>query len=120
MLNKNKKQEKCQPTLEEFLQFRPKRLDFEWSENDEGLVEIKVPKFKSNFGKSFCKLFRKDPTFFAKMDKIGSLVWKNSDGKQTLKEILEKLKKEFPDEEKIEDRLFYFLYQMHNLNYIRY
>ncbi len=119
MLNKNKKQKK-QPTIEEFLKYRPKRNDFEWSKNEDGLVEIKVPKFKSNFGKSFCKFIRKDPTFYAKMDKIGTIVWENCDGKTTIEEIHEKLKKEFPDEEKIEERLFFFLYQMHKLNYIDY
>ena len=33
------------------------------------------------------------------MDKLGSLVWKNCDGKNAVKDILELLKKEFPKEE---------------------
>ena len=106
------------PTAEEFLQYRPKRLDFEWSEKADGLVELKVPKFKGNFGKSFCKVIRKDDTFTANMDKIGTLIWKNCDGNQTVKQILEKLKKEFPNEENIDQRLFLFLQQMNGLNYL--
>jgi len=117
--SKNKTQYRP-PTVEEFLQFIPRRLDFEWSTNEEGLVSLKVPKFKSNLGTNFCKIIRKDENFTANMDKIGSIVWKNCDGKKTVKQILQKLKKEFPKEENIDQRLILFLQQMKNLNYIDY
>ena len=117
---KRKKQRYQPPTVEEMLQFRPKRADFEWSTNDDGLVEIKVPKFQSSFGKSFCNVIKKDNKFTANMDKIGSIVWKNSDGVTTVKEILEILRKEFPKEENMDQRLFLFLQQMGNLGYIAY
>jgi hypothetical protein len=77
---KNKKPKPRLPTEEEFHEFRPKRKDFKWTKNAEGLVEIMVPKFNSNLGKSFCKTLRKDNLFVAKMDKIGTIVWDNSDG----------------------------------------
>ena len=117
LIRKNKNKNRL-PTAEEFLQFRPKRNEIEWSKNAEGLVELKVPKFKSNFGKSFCKVTRKDQTFAAKMDKIGTLVWENCDGVQNVESILKKLKKAFPKEENIDQRLFSFLQQMHSLNYL--
>ena len=116
-IKKNKEKHRL-PTEKEFLSFRPKRGDFEWSENSEGLVEIKVPKFTSNFGKSFCNILRKENEFTANMDKYGSLVWKHCDGKKTVKEILEVMKKEFPKDENIDQRLFLFLQQMQSLNYI--
>lgn len=106
------------PTVEEMLKLRPRRLDFEWSENEEGLVRIKVPKFQGNVGKSLCKIVRKDNTFTANLDKLGSIVWKNCDGKKSVKQILDKIKKEFPKEENIDQRLFYFIQQMTGLNYI--
>jgi len=106
------------PTVEEMLSFRPNKLDFEWSTNDEGLVEIKVPKFTSNFGKSFCKVIRKDNIFCAKMDKFSTIVWKKSDGKNSVKDILNILEKKFPNEENLDQRLFLFLQQMYSLNYI--
>lgn len=118
MLRRNKENKPRLPTAEEFLQYVPKRQDFEWSINAEGLIELKVPKFKSNFGKSFCKVIKKDDVFVANMDKVGTVVWKNCDGKHTVKQILEKLKKEFPNEENIDQRLFLFLQQMQGLNYI--
>ena len=100
------------------LQFRPKRAEYEWSTNTEGLVEIIVPKFQSNLGKSFCKIIRKGDTFTANMDKIGTIVWKNSDGEKSVNDILKILKKKFPKEENIDQRLFLFLQQMHSLQYI--
>ena len=119
MLRKNKKKYRP-PTTEEFLHYRPRRADFEWSTNVEGLVEIKVPKFESNFGKSFCKVIRKENMFTANMDKLGSLVWKNCDGKNTVKQILKIVKKEFPEEKNIDQRLFSFIQQMGILSYIGY
>jgi len=122
LLRKSKeKREKPQPpTFEEFLHYRPRRLDFEWSINTEGLVELKVPKFKSNFGKSFCKMIRKENIFTANMDRLGSLVWKNCDGKNSVKQILETVKKNFPKEKNVDQRLFSFIQQMGSLNYIDY
>ena len=96
------------PTVEEFLRFRPKRLDFNWSINEEGLVELIVPKFKSKIGKSLCTWIKKENFFIAKMDKIGSIVWANSDGSKTVEQILHVLKKEFPNELNIDQRLFLF------------
>jgi hypothetical protein len=118
LVKRSKKNKPRLPTVEEFLQFVPIRQDFKWSTNAEGFVELKVPKFKSNIGKSFCKAIRKDDVFVANMDKIGSIVWVNCDGVQTVKQILEKLQKELPDEKNIDQRLFLFLRQMQSLNYI--
>ena len=106
------------PTVDEFLTYKPKRLDFEWSTSDDGLVSLKVPKFRGNFGKSFCKVIKKEDAFSANLDKLGSLVWKNCDGRKTVKQILDIVKKEFPKGKNIDQRLFFFLQQMKNLNYI--
>ena len=118
MLRKNKPKKHRLPTIKEFLRFKPIRADLKWSTNEKGLVEIKTPKFKSNFGKSFCKVIKKDDIFTANMDKLGSLVWQNCNGNKTVKEILDLMKKEFPKEENLDQRLILFLQQMHSLNYI--
>ena len=86
----------------------------------EGLVEIMVPKFKGNLGKSFCKLIRKENMFIANLDRLGSFVWKNCDGEKTVDKILEIVKKEFPGENNTDQRLFSFIQQMVSLNYIDY
>jgi len=108
------------PTVEEFLHYKPKRLDFEWFTNDEGLVEINVPKFKGNLGKSFCKLIKKENLFTAHLDKLGSLIWKNCTGENTVKKLLDMIKKEYPNEKNIDQRFFVFLQQMKGLSYIDY
>ena len=120
MLKRENKNRYRAPTVEEFLTYIPVRLDYQWSVDGEGLVQIKIPKFTSSFGKSFLKIIKKDDKFTANMDKIGSIVWKNSDGKKTVNEILEILKKEFPSENEIDQRLYLFLQQMRALNYLTY
>ena len=118
MQKKNKQQKPRLPTVEEMLQYQPKRADFQWETNKEGFVQIKVPKFKSNLWISFCKLIKKENVFTANMDKLGSIVWQHCDGKNTLKDILKVLDKEFPKEKNIDQRLFLFIQQMIGLNYI--
>ena len=120
MLKKENKNRYRPPTVDEFLTYIPARLDYEWSVDEEGLVKIKIPKFTSSLGKSFLKIIKKDDKFTANMDKIGSIVWKNSDGKKTVNDILEILKKEFPSENEIDQRLYLFLQQMRALNYLTY
>ena len=113
-----KKNKPKRPTTDEFLQYIPNRTELEWAVNSKGLVEIMVPKFKSKFGKSFLNLIKKENKFAAKMDKIGSTVWKECDGKKRVKDILDILNKKFPKEKNIDQRLFLFLQQMHSLKYI--
>jgi hypothetical protein len=118
LVKKSKKEKPRLPTEEEFLKFIPRRAEFEWKINSEGLVEIIVPKFRSNFGKSFCKIIKKDDTFSARMDKIGSAVWQECDGKKEVKKILDIVRKKFPNENDIDQRLYLFLQQMYSLDYI--
>ena len=106
------------PTIEEMLSCVPKRAEFAWEIDKLGLVQIQVPKFTGNFGKSFLKIIKKSDTFSANLDKIGSVVWENSDGKNTVSNILEILKKEFPNEKDIDQRLFLFLQQMYSMHYL--
>jgi hypothetical protein len=81
---------------------------------------IIVPKFTSKFGKSFCKVLKRDNTFKANLDKLGSTIWKQCEGTKTVKEILDVVTKEFPDEKDIDQRLFLFLQQLRALCYIVY
>ncbi len=120
MLGKNEKKEIHKPTVDEFLQFRPVRADYEWSTDQQGLVQIRVPKFDSQIGKRFCHLLRKENMFTANMDELGSAVWKRCDGNTSVADILEALKKEFDDTENLDQRLFLFLQQMRQLRYLYY
>ncbi len=105
-------------TIEEFLQLRPRRGDFPWNKNQDGLVVIEVPKFYSRIGKSFCKLLKKENMFHAHLDSIGSVVWEYCDGEHTVGDILEILKEKFPEEGNLDQRLFLYLKQMEALKYL--
>lgn len=118
MIKKSKNKKPLLPTEEEFLEYTPNRVDLEWKVNSEGLVEIKIPKFKSNFGKSFCRVIKKENYFIANMDKLGSIVWQNCNGINTVKDILEIIRTKFPDEKNVDQRLFLFVQQLHSLKYL--
>ncbi|HEC80837.1 MAG TPA: PqqD family protein [Thermoplasmatales archaeon] len=107
-----------QLTAEDLLRRKPRRGGFEYYIDENGFVRIKVPKFRNNLGKSICRLLHKEESFTANLDRIGSTVWNLCDGNTTVKQILDVLKKEFPDEENLDQRLFLFLQQMYYLNYI--
>jgi hypothetical protein len=65
-------------------------------------------------------VLKKDNTFEANLDKLGSAIWKQCDGTKTVKEILAVVTKEFPDEKNIDQRLFLFLQQLYVLRYLCY
>jgi len=119
-LPRTTKEKYRKPTVEEFLVLKPCRSEYEWHTDDQGLVHIVVPKFQSGVGKKFCKVVRKKDSFTADMDKIGSFIWKRCDGVKTVKEILDELTAEFSDQQQLDQRLFLFLQQMNQLNYIYY
>ncbi|MCX6662295.1 MAG: PqqD family protein [Euryarchaeota archaeon] len=108
------------PTVDEFLLYRPKRLEFKWSTNTEGLVTLTVPKFTGKVGKSFCSVLKRENTFEAHLDRLGSSIWNQCDGATLVKDILVVVIKQFPDEKNIDQRLFLFLQQLRALNYITY
>jgi hypothetical protein len=119
-LQTKNKQINKKPTVEEFLRFKPLRLDFEWSIDEKGQVQITVPKFKSTIGKKFCSLLKKDQMIIANMDHLGSLVWTNCDGIKTVADILKILERTFPNESDLDQRLFLFIQQMGQLHYLVY
>jgi len=106
------------PTVEEFQLYKPRRVELPWSTSEEGIVTITVPKFTSNIGKSFCRVLKKENTFEAHLDKLGSTIWKQCDGTNLVKDILAVITKEFPDEKNIDQRLYLFLQQLRALHYL--
>ena len=117
---KHKERKDPRPTAEEFLQYTPVRMEYEWYTDDQDLVHIKVPKFTSNIGKKFCSLIRREQIMTANMDKLGSIVWNQCDGKTTVASILKELERVFPDQKELDQRLFLFIQQMGQLGYLIY
>jgi len=65
-------------------------------------------------------MLKKENTFSAHFDKLGSLIWTHCDGNNTVSDILDALNKKFPDEKNIDQRLILFLQQIKYLGYITY
>ncbi len=115
-----KKRSNPLPTVDEFLGYRPVRGEFPWRTGEDGRVSVTVPKFTSKAGVGFVKILRKENTFDANLDALGSFVWVMINGEMTVQEILEKVKEKFPGEQNIDQRLFLFLQQMRFLHYLTY
>ncbi|MCD6237608.1 MAG: PqqD family protein [Thermoplasmata archaeon] len=107
-----------EPSLDEILQLKPVRGNFKWERGEDGNIILTVPKFKSNIGKWLCKALGKKETFIAHLDRIGSAVWEQCDGKTTVERILKTLKEKFPDEKDLDQRLVYYLFKLKELGYL--
>ncbi len=85
--------------------------NMEWDINKENdLIVIKKPKFQNQFLKKHLVPRMKRPDYIVKLDKIGSFFWLNIDGKVTIGEIAERMKKEFGQSiEPVYDRLGQFV-----------
>lgn len=90
----------------------------DWIEED-GRVRIKVIKFKSKFGRWLCRVFKKPNFFFINLDEIGSFIWKRCNGKKTVEQILEELEETY-GEEKMKERLYFFLLSLKKYGYIEF
>jgi hypothetical protein len=92
-----------------------------WDINEEtGFICILKPKFKSDWAKKFFNPFVKGENFIIKLDELGTEVWKNCNGKNTVKEIGKRLGKKFgPNIEPIYDRLNKFIIQLLRSKFIR-
>jgi len=115
-----KKRSNPLPTVDEFLGYRPVRGEFPWRTGEDGRVSITVPKFTGKTGVGFVKMLRKENTFVANLDALGSFVWVTINGEMTVRELLGKVKEKFPTEQNIDQRLFLFLQQMGALHYLMY
>ena len=84
-------------------------------------VVIKKPKFKNLFLKKYLIPRLKRPEYYVKLDKVGSFIWKNIDGKLSFGEISEKMTIEFGQSvEPVDDRLGQFINSLRRYDFIRF
>jgi hypothetical protein len=88
--------------------------NLEWLEKEPGLVTVLRPCLgNSKIGKRMAAVFQFDD-YRIRLDRIGSAVWKLSNGRTSITEIKRQLASLFPeeDEDTLEERLTAFLHQM--------
>lgn len=90
----------------------------DWIEED-GIVKLKIIKFKSKAGRWLCKALRKPNYFLVNLDEIGSFIWKRCNGKNSIEEILRELERKF-GKERMKERLMIFLGMLQRGGYIRF
>ena len=88
----------------------------DWLEED-GVVSLKILKFKGKFGKWICRVLRKPNYFLVNLDEIGSFIWKRCNGKNTVEDILKQLEEEY-GKEKMKERMLIFLHMLKRNGYI--
>lgn len=96
----------------------PKRsLELTWENLDGNIVLQKENKGTLNV--VFQKVFKKPKVSMIHLDKKGSFIWKNIDGKMSIYEIGQKLSKEFGDEaQPLYERLLFYINTLHSYKFI--
>jgi hypothetical protein len=81
-----------------------------WETAENGNVVVLIPKFQHELLVKWLVPHLKNPHVRVKLDRLGSFVWKQCDGRTTVAEIAERLRSEFTETaESAEDRIRTFL-----------
>ncbi len=72
---------------------RPEK-NIDWKKGDDGKIYLLKEKSRNRIMKRIIDLFGKDQFFRIHLDDTGTLVWKNIDGRNSIKEITDVVKKE--------------------------
>jgi len=92
-----------------------------WENNEKKLVVLFKPKFINKLFVKHILPRMKSPNYKINLDEFGTAVWHNCDGKNTVAEIAERLKKDFGEEiEPVYERLGAFIQTMERSKLIYY
>lgn len=87
--------------------------------DNEALVTVIIPKFKNKLAVKIISPKLKSDHFRIKLDKFGSAVWLDINGKTKVELIIKDLKKKFGDElQEAEDRITKFIFQLYSQGFI--
>ncbi|MFZ2865331.1 MAG: PqqD family protein [Ignavibacteriaceae bacterium] len=88
-------------------------------ENDNNLITVKVPKFRNRFAVRYISPRLKSDHFKIKLDKFGSAVWININGKTKVEKIIKDVKNKFGDELlQGEEMITKFIFQLYSQGFI--
>lgn len=95
--------------------------NMEWETRENGLVSLLKPKFKNPLLAKYLLPRLKNPYYRVKLDEVGTCVWKQCNGENSVKEIAEILYQEFGQKlEPVHDRLSLFLQSLERNQFIKY
>lgn len=95
------------------------RRKVEFDVDDEQIVTVKLPRFQKRWMLEHLVPRWKSPTINTRLDRIGSFMWLQCDGKRTVHEIAEHMREEFGEDiEPVYDRLKLFLQQLGRREYV--
>ena len=87
--------------------------------NDDELITVIIPKFKNKIVVKLVSPRLKSDHFKIKLDKFGSAVWLNINGKIKVDRIIKDVKKKFGDELQYEEeRITKFIFQLYTQGFI--
>jgi hypothetical protein len=93
----------------------------EYEMDEDILVTLQAPRFKSDFMRKWLQPRLKRPYLKVNLDEIGSSVWMLCDGNRTIKDIAEIMKRRFGDKiEPCYERLGLFFQQLEHARFIAY
>ncbi len=102
-----------------FLKLIPEKT-IDYREEEEGKITLILEKTKNPLLKSIINFFRKSQYFYIHLDKTGSFVWKQIDGKTDNHEILKRMNDVLGDDKSYINRLRLFLRELEKSKFIKY
>jgi hypothetical protein len=95
--------------------------NIDWKKSDQGLTVLLKPKIKHPVLAKNILPRLKNPYYKIRLDDVGSFIWEQCDGVQTVKEIADSLSERFGDKvEPLYDRLALFLQSLERNRFILY
>lgn len=108
------KKKKIEFVGKNLLELKPVR-NFEFVVQDDNKVTLLIPKFRDKILGKYLQPIIKRKFYKVKLDTIGSFVWSNCDGKSTVNEIVDRLKKQFGSEvESADERVAKFVQHLYH------
>ena len=104
-----------------FVDYIPKHNSlYEYRENEQGNIEVKMIN-RGLFNRIAQIFFRRPKVSWIELPGMGSFVWRQMDGKKTVYEIGQEMKKAYGDEvEPLYEKLCTYIKSLHNMCFIVY
>lgn len=104
-----------------FVDYIPKHNSlYEYRENEQGNIEVKMIN-RGLFHRIAQIFFRRPKVSWIELTGMGSFVWRQMDGKKTVYEIGQEMKKAYGDEaEPLYEKLCTYIKSLHNMCFIVY